>query len=164
MRAGAEPHVRGLVGGDDGGEEARAVTGDLGIAENRVNSSGGPRDRIGRGLLTRGIPSKAIQHPGRSGRGGLSLARLACCALLPSVALAGFASAAAAAGAGAGTAALSPLLTNRWYAALGFKVVLVFLCSSLEMHAISQSTSHVCSVYTPPPPAQIGKWAVYAKH
>lgn len=114
MRAGAEPHVRGLVGGGDvRGEEARALTGGVGIAETRVNI-GPPRDTIGRSLLTRGIPRKALQQPGRSGRGGLSLARLACCALLPPVALAGFASAAAAAGAGAGAAALSPLLSNRW--------------------------------------------------
>ena len=77
------------------------------------------------GLLTRVAPKRALHRVfGNGGEGGgrppkgdgLSLARLACCALLPSVALSGFASAAAAArGAEGAAAALSPVLTNRWW-------------------------------------------------
>eukprot|EP00752_Nemacystus_decipiens_P009465 g8463.t1 len=74
------------------------------------------------GLLTRVTPERVLRRMfGKSGGAsrkpsgdrGLSLARLACRALLPSVALGGFASAAA--GAGGAAASLSPLLTNRWY-------------------------------------------------
>ena len=85
----------------------------------------------GPGLLTGVAPKRALQRVfGNSGGDGnsrrppegrgLSLARLACRALLPSVALGGFASAAAAAaatttGAGGAAASLAPLLTNRWW-------------------------------------------------
>lgn len=83
----------------------------------------------GQGLLTRVTPKRALRRifgdsgadsSNRPSEGrGLSLARLACGALLPSVALAGFASAAAAAGVGGAAAALSPLLTNRWWVTVG---------------------------------------------
>ena len=89
----------------------------------------------GPGLLTGVAPKRALQRVfGNSGGDGnsrrppegrgLPLARLACRALLPSVALGGFASAAAAAaaaaattttGAGGAAASLAPLLTNRWW-------------------------------------------------
>lgn len=79
-------------------------------------------------LLTRAMPKTELRRflkdsGGNSSRPsegcGLPLARLACCALLPSVVLGGFASAAAAAGVGGAAAGLSPLLANRWWVTVG---------------------------------------------
>lgn len=115
----------------------RGVVEGAGVEERKASRQ--------QGLLARVMPKRAPQRMlGNEGGDsskpsegrGLSLARLACCTLLPSVALAGVASAAAAAGAGGAAAALSPLLTNRWWVA------------SVEMCLILGRMSSTCSLYS----------------
>lgn len=77
---------------------------------NRVFGKGGGINRVF------GKNNRTDSRWGSGDRGRLPLARLACCALLPSfLALAGFAPAAAAAASETGAAALPQLLANRWY-------------------------------------------------